>query len=100
MIALDLCQPHYQVLLIIYLIICPYEYMNSWGRFNETSLPEKKAFYSELNLEPITDKDYAPAQKVFEEFKLKKLGSYHDLYVQSHTLLLADVFEKFRNKWI
>ena len=74
--------------------------MNSWGRFNETSLPEKKAFYSELNLEPITDKDYAPAQKVFEEFKLKKLGSYHDLYVQSHTLLLADVFENFRNKWI
>ena len=74
-----------------------YEYMDSWERFNETSLPDKKAFYSELNLEDITDKDYAHAQKVFEEFKLKNLGDYHDLYVQSDTLLLADVFENFRN---
>ena len=71
--------------------------MDSWERFNETSLPDKKAFYSELNLEDITDKDYAHAQKVFEEFKLKNLGDYHDLYVQSDTLLLADVFENFRN---
>ena len=77
--------------------VYPYEYMDSWERFNETSLPDKKAFYSELNLEDITDKDYAHAQKVFEEFKLKNLGDYHDLYVQSDTLLLADVFENFRN---
>ena len=74
--------------------------MDSWVRFNRTSLPDKKAFYSELNLEDITDKDYAHAQKVFEEFKLKNLGDYHDLYVQSDTLLLADVFENFRNKCI
>ena len=60
----------------------------------------KKAFYSELYLEDITDKDYAHAQKVFEEFNLKNLGDYHDLYVQSDTLLLADVFENFRNKCI
>ena len=79
--------------------VYPYEYMDSWERFNET-LPDKKAFYSELNLEDITDKDYAHAQKVFEEFKLKNLGDYHDLYVQSDTLLLADVFENFRNKCI
>ena len=77
--------------------VYPYEYMDSWERFNETSLPDKKAFYSELNLEDITDKDYAHAQKVFEEFKLKNLGDYHDLYVQSDTLLLADVFENFMN---
>ena len=77
--------------------VYPYEYMDSWVRFNWTSLPDKKAFYSELNLEDITDKDYAHAQKVFEEFKLKNLGDYHDLYVQSDTLLLADVFENFRN---
>ena len=62
--------------------------MDSWERFNETSLPDKKAFYSELNIEDITDRDYAHAQKVFEEFKLKNLGDYHDLYVQSDTLLL------------
>ena len=80
--------------------VYPYEYMDSWERFNETSLPDKKAFYSELNLEDITDKDYAHAQKVFEEFKLKNLGDYHDLYVQSDTLLLADVFENIRNKCI
>ena len=71
--------------------------MDSRERFNETSLP---AFYSELNLEDITDEDYAHTQKVFEEFKLKNLGDYHDLYVQSDTLLLADVFENFRNKCI
>ena len=67
--------------------------MDSWERFNETSLPDKKAFYSELYLEDITDKDYTHAQKVFEEFNLKNLSDYHDLYVQSDTLLLTDVFE-------
>ena len=60
----------------------------------------KKFFYSELNLEDITDKDYAHSQKLFEELKLKNLGDYPDLYVQSDTLLLADVFENFRNKCI
>ena len=74
--------------------------MDSWERFNETSLPDKKSFYSKLNLEDITDKNYVHAQKVFEEFKLKNLGDYHDLYVQSDTLLLADVFKNFRNKCI
>ena len=80
--------------------VYPYEYMDSWERFNETSLPDKKAFYSELNLEDITDKDYAHAQKVFKELKLKNLSDSHDFYVQSHTLLLVDVFENFRNKCI
>ena len=51
--------------------VYPYEYMDSWERFNETSLPDKTAFYSQLNLEDITDKDNAYAQKVFGEFKLK-----------------------------
>ena len=52
--------------------VYPYEYMDSWERFNETTLPNKKAFYSKLFLEDITDEDYIHAQKVFEEFKLKK----------------------------
>ena len=60
----------------------------------------KKAFCSKLNLEDITDKGYAHAKKVFKEFKLKNLGNYQDLYVQSDTLVLADVFENFRNKCI
>ena len=80
--------------------IYPYEYMDSWERFDETSLTDKKSFYSESNLEDITDKDYAQTQKVFKELKLKNLGDYHDLYVQSDTLLLADVSENFRNKCI
>ena len=80
--------------------VYPYEYMDSWERFNETSLPDKKAFYSELNLEDITDKDYAHAQKVFKELKQKNLGDYYGLFVQSDTLLLAYVFGNFRNKCI
>ena len=64
--------------------------MDSWERSNETTLSNKKVFYSKLYLEDITDEDYILTQKVFEEFKLKNLGEYHDLYVQSDTLLLAD----------
>ena len=77
-----------------------YEYIDSWERFNETTLPNKKAFYSKLNLEDITDEDYIHPQKVFEEFKLKNLVEYHDLFVQSDTLLVSDVFENFKNKCI
>ena len=73
--------------------------MDSWERFNDTSLPDKKYFYSELNLEDITDKVYSHAQKVFEYF-YTGIGDYHDLYVQCDTLLLADVFEKFRDTCI
>ena len=80
--------------------VYPYEYMDSWERFDETSLPDKEAFYSELNLEDITDKDYEHAQKVWEVFGIKNFGEYHDLYVQCDTLLLADVFENFRDKCI
>ena len=60
----------------------------------------KKFFHSELNLEDITDKDYAHAQKVFKELKQKNLGDYYGLFVQSDTLLLAYVFGNFRNKCI
>ena len=80
--------------------VYPYEYMDSWQKFDEKSLPEKKAFYSNLNMEDFTDTDYRHANKVFKKFKLKHLSDYHDLYVQSDTLLLADVFENFRNTCI
>ena len=80
--------------------VYPYEYMDSWERFNETLLPPKKAFYSKLNLEDISDKDYLYAQNVWDAFGIRNLGEYHDLYVQTDTLLLADVFEKFRDKCI
>ena len=70
--------------------------MDNWEKFNETTVPPKEAFYSKLNLEGISDADYAHAQKVWEVFGRK----YHDLYAQSDTLLLADVFENFRDKCI
>ena len=74
--------------------------MDSWERFNETSFPPKKSFYSELDLEDISDKDYSHTQKVWDVFEIKNLGNYHDLYVQTDILLLADVYEKFRDKCI
>ena len=77
--------------------VYPYEYMDSWEKFNEKSLPSKEDFYSNLNMEDIDDIDYRHGNNVFERFKLKNLGECHDLYVQSDTLLLADVFENFRN---
>ena len=76
--------------------VYPYEYMDNWERFNETSLPSKESFYSNLNMEDIDDIDYRHGNNVFNKFKLNNLGHYHDLYVQSGTLLLADVFGNFR----
>ena len=80
--------------------VYPYEYMDSWERFDETSLRDKEAFRSELNLGDVTDEDYVHGQKVWGGFEVKNLGEYHNLYVQSDTLLLAHVFENFRNKCI
>ena len=78
--------------------VYPYEYMDNWERFKETALPNKESFYSNLNMENIEDIDYKHGNNVFKIFKLINLGEYHDLYVRSDTLLLADVFENFRNK--
>ena len=74
--------------------------MDSWERFNEKSLPNKEYFYSELNKEGIIKEEYQHALRVGKEFNIKNLGEYHDLYVQSDTALLANVFENFRNKCI
>ena len=80
--------------------VYPYDYMDNWERFDETSLPDKESFYSSLYMENNDDIDYIHGNNVFKKFKLKNLGEYHDLYVQSDTLLLADVFENFRNMCI
>ena len=71
--------------------------MDNWERFDKTLLPNKESFYSNLNMENIEDIDYRHGNNVFKRFKLKNLEEYHDLYVQSDSLLLADVFENFRN---
>ena len=80
--------------------IYPYEYMDDWSRFDKEELPEKSSFYSNWNLEEISVIHYRHAEKVFNKFSIKNLGEYHNLYVQSDTLLLADVFENFRNMCI
>ena len=77
--------------------VYPYEYIDSWERFDETALPDKKGFYSNINMEDITDVEYRHGKTAFEYLINKHLSDYHDLYVQSDTLLLADAFENFRN---
>ena len=72
--------------------VYPYEYLDNWERFDKTSLPNKESFHSNLNMENIDDIDYRHGNNVFKRFK-----SNLNLYVQSDTLLLADVFENFRN---
>ena len=76
--------------------IYPYEYMDSFERFHEAQLPEKETFYSSLSGKGITDEDYAHAKQVWETFGCRNLGDYHDWYVATDVLLLADVFENFR----
>ena len=80
--------------------VYPYEYMDGWDKFDETSIPNKEWFYSNLTMENITETDYIHANNVFKTFKLNNLGDYHDLHVQSDTLPLADVFENFRKACI
>ena len=75
--------------------VYPYDYMDSFDKFNE-QLPTKEDFFSILNNEHITDEDYNHALKVWKTFSLKNMGEYHDLYLTSDILLLADVFENFR----
>ena len=71
--------------------------MNDREKFDKTSLSDKKDFYSHLNMKDSTDADNAYVKRVCKYFKTKELGKYHDLYVQSDTLLLADIFQNFRN---
>ena len=77
--------------------IYPYEYMDDWDRFNEEILPDKSDLYSSFNMEEISEIDYRHAKKVFNKFNIKNLEEYHDLHVQIDTLLLADVFNNFRD---
>ena len=76
--------------------VYPYEYMDSWKRFTEMRLPTKEAFYSKLSNEHITDEEYTHAENVWKTFGCSTLGDYHDLYLRTDVLLLADVFENFR----
>ena len=78
--------------------VYPYDYMDSWERFSETKLTDKKSFYNKLNQEGITNRDHEHARNVWKTRNMQNMGEYHNLYVQSDTLMLADIFESFRNK--
>ena len=76
--------------------VCPYDYIDSFKKFDQTELPTKDQFYSVLNDQLITNDEYDHARKVWKTFNIKTMGEYHDLYLKSDVLLLADVFESFR----
>ena len=76
--------------------IYPYEYMTDWDKFKEMKLPPREAFYSKLNMAGVKGKDYEHANRVWKGFGLKDLGEYHDLYLKTDIILLANVFEAFR----
>ena len=82
--------------LLLKMGIYPYEYMDSFERFGVTKHPEKEKFYSSLSRKGITDEEYAHLKEVWATFGCQNLGDYHDLYVASDALLLADVYENFR----
>lgn len=77
--------------------VFPYDYVDSWGKLKETCLPPKDAFYNRLSDSNISDDDYKFAMSVWQTFNIKTLGDYSDLYLQTDILLLADVFENFRD---
>ena len=74
-----------------------YEYVNSWDRFNETQLPPIDLFYSNLNMSSISEEDYQHTQRVWKEFGIHNLGDYHDLYLRTDVVLMANVYEAFRD---
>ena len=77
--------------------IYPYEYMLSWDKFEESQLPPIEAFYSSLNMNNISEDDYQHAQRVWDAFGIRNLGDYHNLYLQTNIILLANMFEAFRD---
>ena len=71
--------------------------MDSIDKFNETTLPNIEKFYSKLQMKNISSDEYNHTKKVWDNFEIKTLGEYHDLYVQADTAQLSDVFENFRS---
>ena len=80
--------------------IYPYEYMDSWDKFKETSLPSIQKFYSNLNMSGVSDRDYEHACRVWREPEIQNMGEYHDLYLRTDVVLFANVFESFRRVYL
>lgn len=77
-------------------VVYPYEYMGSADKISETCLPAREHFYSSLSEEQVSDEDYAHNQNIGQKFNNRTMGQYHDLYLKTDAILLADVFEAFR----
>ena len=84
-------------ILLLKKCVYPYEYMDSFDKFDETTLPNIENFYSSLELRNFDVKEYNHAKKLWGIFNIKNIGDYHDLYVQADTAQLSDVFENFRS---
>ena len=70
--------------------------MDNWDHFEETTLPPKSSFYSKLDMSGVSDQDYEHGHKVWRDFGIRNLEEYHDLYLKTDVILLANVFEAFR----
>ena len=77
--------------------IYPYQYMSSWDKFGESQLSPIKAFSNNLNMSNVSKDDYQHSQKVWSEFRIHNLGDYHDLYLRTDVILLANLFEAFKD---
>ena len=77
--------------------VFPYDWFDSLEKLSERNLPPKQSFYSKLNDWDITDKDFEHALNVWKHFKMTTFREYRDLYLKTDVLLLADVFEDFKN---
>ena len=77
--------------------IYPHEYVSSWDKFEESQLSPIESFYSNLNISNVSEGDYEHAQRVWKEFRIRNLGEYHYLYLKTDLILLANVFEAFRD---
>ena len=76
--------------------IYPYEYVSSWDKFEESQLPPIESFHSNFNMSNVSKDDYERPQRVWKKFRIRNLGEYHDLYLRTDVILLANVFEAFR----
>ncbi|CAB4018912.1 Gastrula zinc finger [Paramuricea clavata] len=76
--------------------VFPYEFLDNISKLNTEGLPSKDKFYSSLYESDVKEEDYQRALKVWDHFKMKTMRDYHDLYLETDVLLLADVFENFR----
>ena len=72
-----------------------YEYMDSWDKMN-SELPSRDKFYSNLNMLGISKEDYEHTVNAWKEFNLNNMSKYHDLYLRTDVVLLANVFKQFR----